>query len=72
MNTKSIERIELGDLVDFIAKAKGLEYGEAERLLPSVYFEGAWICDDQGNEDWCKEVVAYLIENKIDAVEVYQ
>lgn len=65
-------RIELGDLVDFIATAKGINYSEAENLIPSVYFEGGSICDDQGDEDWCKEVVACLIEEGMSSVEVYQ
>ena len=64
-------RIELGNLVDFIAEEKGVEYFEAEELLPPYIFEGASICDDQ-KEDWCKEVVQYLKEHEIDAVEVYQ
>jgi hypothetical protein len=72
MNITRKSRIELGDLVDFIATAKGIDYSEAENLIPSVYFEGCSICDDQGDEDWCKEVVAYLIEEGIDSVEVYQ
>lgn len=64
-------RIELGSLVNFIAKKKDIDYSEAENLLPSHIFEGSYICDDN-TADWCKEVVEYLKENKIDAVEVYQ
>ena len=72
LNIEKQERLELGDLVQFIAKTKDIEYQEAERLVPWMYFEGAHICDDQGDEDWCKEVVQYLIDNNIDAVEIYQ
>ena len=61
-------RIELGSLVEFIAEEKGIEYSEAEALLPPHIFEGSSICDDQ-KEDWCKEVVEYLNENKIEYLE---
>ena len=64
-------RIELNNLVLFIAEKKGIEYSEAEELLPCTYFEGTYICDDNKG-DWCKEVVEYLKENKIDSIEVYQ
>lgn len=71
MNIEYRPRIELNDLIDFIATEKGIAYNEAEKLLPDVYFEGATICDDY-NGDWCKEVVEYLKEKKIVSVEVYQ
>lgn len=64
-------RIELGNLVSFIAKKKNLDFMEAERLIPGMYFEGCSICDDD-ESDWCKEVVEYLKENKISVIEVYQ
>ena len=71
MNIEYNPRIDLVDLVFFIASKKEIIYTEAERLLPSRVFEGCYICDDE-DDDCFKEVVQYLKENSIDAVEVYQ
>jgi hypothetical protein len=72
MNITRKPRIEIFDLVDFIAEAKGIGYSEAEHIVPGMYFEGCHLGDEQGDEEWCKEAVAYLIKEGIDSVEVYQ
>ena len=71
MEIERKERIELGNLVRYISEKKGINYSEAENLIPAEYFEGCYICDDN-EDDWCKEVIEYLKENDIDSVEVYQ
>lgn len=67
-------RVELGELVTFIAKVKKLTYGEAEVLLPCHMFETeACICDDWDDmEGWNDEVILWLIDNELDVIYVYQ
>jgi len=68
-------RVELGDLVSYIATCKGLSHREAENLVPGVYFEGCHLCDDdypEGEGDWCKEVIKDMKRQGISAVEIWQ
>ena len=71
MNIEQQNRIELGDLVRYIAESRKIDYREAENLLPPYIFEDGHICDDEEG-DWAKEVVQYLLLNDIDSVQVYQ
>ncbi len=78
-NIDSSERIELGALCDFVAQAKGTDYESAEASLHYLIFEGCHICDDDADgyslinqNGELDEIVAYMKNNNISALEVYQ
>lgn len=72
-NIEQIKVIELGDLIAWLAAAKGITYDEMENMTPAIYFEGDYyISDADDEEDWCKEFVSYIIENNIGSVKIYQ
>lgn len=72
LNVEVKTMLDLGSLVDFMAESKGIDYSEAENMLPEYVFEGAHIASDSDEEEWNKEVIQYLKTNNISSVEVFQ
>ena len=70
-NIQTEPRLELGDLILFLCKAKNLEYRAVANLIPAQYLEGSYVLDDN-KEDWCKELIAYMKSTNIDAIEIFQ
>ncbi|RLI49566.1 hypothetical protein DRO61_04920 [Candidatus Bathyarchaeota archaeon] len=72
MNIDKLLKIELGELVYFLMEVKGIEYGEAENLLPAHIFEGGRIGQSTTETEWNKEIIQYLKDHNIESIAVYQ
>ena len=74
LNIETVQRVELGDLTRFIAKAKGITYENAENLIPPYYYEGGGILYEGMNHegDWYKEVLDEVLKQGYKSVEIYQ
>lgn len=71
LNIEMKPRIELGNLINFIADHRRITYMEAERLVPAIYFEGG-VISEFDEKDWCREVVEEMHRRGIGSLEVYQ
>jgi hypothetical protein len=76
LNVEAIYRLEIGDLIRFIAENKALSYKEAESLVPDRFFSNdeCWLCvtDHSNDEMWCVEVIEYMKNNSLESILVYQ
>ena len=70
MKVETATKVEFSELVRYIAMEKGISYYDARAMVPVSYQIGGTVWDTSAGE-WCKEVVAFLLENNIYVVEVY-